>query len=111
MNRVNGASGGGGGGSSSGPGTSNGARGQFDHALDDPDLSESEEEEDEDDDTYRVRARNLNDIGREEDMAPLVLPRDPKIVELAKERKRERTLARQKSEGVWLTDFLLRSHC
>ena len=63
-----------------------------------PDASDLEEEDDEDQ-GFKIRARELNDIGDEDEMAPLVLPRDPKVVRSATERKKERAEARIKNES------------
>lgn len=92
MNAARSGGGGGGGGGGSG------GRGQWDDSPMDPDASDLEEEDDEDQ-GFKIRARELNDIGDEDEMAPLVLPRDPKVVRSATERKKERAEARIKNES------------
>lgn len=91
---MNAARGGAGGGGSGG----GGSRGQWDDAGDDdPDASDLDE--DDEDGDYKIRARELNDIGDEDEMAPLVLPRDPKVVRSATQRRQARAEARIKAES------------
>lgn len=69
--------------------------GQFDDASD-PDDSDYDES-----DHDGERAELLDDIGLEDEMAPMNLPKDPKVSRLARERKTERTVARVKREGIF----------
>lgn len=80
-----------------GTGGGGGGGGQFADAGDDPDASDFEDEDD--NGVMRIRARDLNDIGDEDEMAPLVLPRDPKVVRGAKERRKLRNEERIKGEA------------
>ncbi|KDE05379.1 hypothetical protein MVLG_04290 [Microbotryum lychnidis-dioicae p1A1 Lamole] len=43
-------------------------------------------------------SRELDSIGREDEMAPLTLPRDPRVEKLAAERRKERQLRKAKAE-------------
>ncbi|KAI5478952.1 protein of RNA polymerase III Rpc4 family [Pseudohyphozyma bogoriensis] len=75
-------------------------KGQFDDEEEkEADPDDSDLEQDEDDGVWRLRARDLNDIGAEGEMAPLILPRDPKVVRSALERRTQRQQARLKSEA------------
>lgn len=66
----------------------------LDSDLDDPVESGDEKE-------FIVRAKDLNTIGRENEMAPLSLPSDPKVVRLAESRRKERKEAKRKLEREW----------
>ena len=81
-------------------------RGQFEeqHAEDDSDLEEGADN-DEGTGGYKVFARELDLIGGEDEMAPITLPRDPKVVEASKERRKIRQEKRIKEEGEPLSRF------
>lgn len=64
---------------SGGGGGGGGGAGQFDDAVRDPDASDLEEGSGEDT-VGKTWAHELDDIGNECEMAPLVLPKDPKVV-------------------------------
>lgn len=83
-----------------GGGGGGGGAGQFDDAVRDPDASDLEDGSD-GDTAARVWARELNDIGDEDEMAPMTLPRDPKVVRSGIERRKERVEARIKMEGAF----------
>ncbi|KAL8287698.1 hypothetical protein RQP46_003556 [Phenoliferia psychrophenolica] len=91
----------GGSGSGGASGSGGGRGGQWDDSPMDPDASDLDEEDDEDV-GFKIRARELNDIGDEDEMAPLVLPRDPKVVRSATERKKERAEIRIKLETPYI---------
>jgi hypothetical protein len=62
------------------------------------DIDDSDIDEDSEDGNSRVYARELNDIGDEDPMAPMILPRDPKVERKAEARKKERREQRVKKQ-------------
>ncbi|SCV74973.1 BQ2448_8002 [Microbotryum intermedium] len=78
-------------------------------AMQDADEDDEDEEDDDDgagsnngegrqDGGMRMISRELDSIGREDEMAPLTLPRDPRVERLAAERRKERQLRKTKAE-------------
>lgn len=94
-----------------------GARGQFRDAgvLDDPDDSDIEVETAESasqtpgaasSQGFKSWAKELADIGDEDEMAPLTLPKDPKVARASAERRAQRKEDRVKQEGESTTLYL-----
>jgi len=78
-------------------GAAGGGSGQFADAgaLDDPDVSDLEQDTDDEATAseatgYKVWAKELDEIGAEDEMAPLTLPKDPKVLRNALERRKRR---------------------
>lgn len=103
-----------------GSGGNGGAPGHFEDAHDldlDSDLDSvdskggiKESDDDDEDDKKKkllrrapgtlARAKNLNEIKSEDEMAPMVLPQDPKVARLASKRRVERSDRRKKSAAL-----------
>lgn len=97
--------------SGSGGGGGRGAPGQFANASREKDIDDSDYEDGDEDEDGVIRAKELDDIGDEDEMAPITLPKDPKVLRMAAERKRERMERRIKLEGASLLAFFLFSSC
>ncbi len=63
-------------------------------------IKDDEERDMKVDNDFVVRAKKLNSIQQEDDMAPMVLPIDPKVARLAMKRREERSQSRKKSAEV-----------
>lgn len=74
-------------------------RGQYEEQLYDPDASDYEGSDAGDGGGLRIMAQELDMIGDEDEMAPIVLPRDPSLVKAAEERRKKRQEKRVKEEG------------
>lgn len=74
-------------------------RGQFEEHAGDEDDSDLEDGSDAEGGSFKVFARELDLIGEEDEMAPITLPRDPKVVGASEERRRLRKEKRVKEEG------------
>lgn len=74
-------------------------RGQYEQTYD-PDDSDLEDSDGETEGA-RKAIRELDLIGDESEMAPITLPRDPKVVSAAVERRKARQEKRIKDEGAF----------
>lgn len=84
-----------------------GSSGQFADAgaLDDPDVSDLEQDSDDEAAAseatgFKVWAKELDEIGDEDEMAPITLPKDPKVLRNALERRRRRKEQRQADQAL-----------